>query len=134
MIADGIRQLWDSDACWWCQRPVAVEKGKPQEWPYWTYWTTYYRRRQAFMQFYPVCATCFEMDKEIDRAKLDSIRFTEISVSERHHCGRTLHATTGTCLMCARELRMVDRSIAEIRIARRMANQLLRECRQKVAA
>ena len=133
-MSDLGRQLWATTECWWCNKPVAVKDTQPDDWPYWTHWTTYYKRGRGIMQFYPVCAVCFEMDKAIATAQLEGVRFTEISVWERHHCGRTLHAMSGSCIHCSRELRLLDFKFAEIKIARRMVNQLLRSARERQAA
>jgi hypothetical protein len=122
------RKLWPRDRCWWCEKPVVA--AQPEKWPYWTHWATYLQRKVLTGHFYPVCALCFEMDKAVEEAKLGGSRFSEISVWERHHCGRTIHASSGSCLTCARELRMIDRKWSEVQIARRMANQLLREARR----
>jgi len=128
-----MRTLYPRSKCSICGMPIGCDAAQPEAWPHWHYLWAITRRGVENFQFEAVCELCARMDIALDEAREESRRFTEIDIGERCQCGRAVHVSLSSCVLCWRERRMLDRQLRDVRVTARIAKQLKRRAMELAA-
>ena len=96
-------------------------------WPWHVEVGRYWYRRSDTLFMAPVCRPCWHMEQAILEAREEMRRFTEIDVRERCVCGAATHAALGFCVLCWRASRMLRKELRDVRMAKRIAQDLRRQ-------
>lgn len=123
-----------SDTCRCCSAPILTAKNIRSN-PRWLFHSVSRTRHGVdVISLVQGCDACSDMDVELEDARLNNRRFTEIQAFNhecdhgmRCSCGSVALARYGKCVICSRAYRMLDKITAQSRIVANLLNDLRRQ-------